>query len=89
MIMTGESLLEFPCELPIKVFGRNDTAFRDAVLGILRGHFGDLDPERISEQLSRQGSYVSITVTVAAESREQADSVYRELTASPHVLMVL
>jgi uncharacterized protein len=89
MNMTGESLLEFPCELPIKIFGRNATAFRDAVLGIVRGHYGDLDAGRISEQLSRQGSYLSITVTVPAESREQVDSVYRELTASAHVLMVL
>jgi uncharacterized protein len=89
MTMTDGSLLEFPCELPIKVFGRNDKVFRDEVLGILRGHYGDLDAGRISEQLSRQGSYLSITATVVAASREQIDSVYRELTASAHVLMVL
>ena len=34
-------LLEFPCDLPIKVFGRNEPGFRDAALTIVRAHYDD------------------------------------------------
>ena len=32
-----ESLLKFPTDLAVKVFGRNDSGFRDAVIGIVEG----------------------------------------------------
>ena len=38
---------------------------------------------------SSNGRYLSVTVTVTAESREQLDNVYRTLTASEQVLFVL
>jgi uncharacterized protein len=84
---SGESLFTFPAELPVKVFGRNEEAFRAAVLVIVRAHYGD--DHRIAEQSSRLGSYLSLTVTVVAESREQIDAMYRDLVASELVLMVL
>lgn len=84
-----ESLFEFPCSLPIKVFGRNDASFRSAALGIVRSHYADVGDEAIGEQLSRRGSYLSLTITVQAESREEVDALYRELSASDEILMVL
>ena len=47
------SLLEFPCDLPVKVFGRNEQQFRDAALAIVRTHYAECS---IAEQESRQGS---------------------------------
>ncbi len=85
----SESLLQFPCDVPVKVFGRNETAFRDAALSIVARHFGAASTQEVSEQLSRRESYVSLTIVVHAESREQIDSLYRELTASGDILMVL
>jgi uncharacterized protein len=82
-------LMDFPCDIPVKIFGRNSAGFRDAVFAILREHFADLTLEQISEQPSRRGNYLSITVTVSAASREQIDEVYRDLTASESVMMVL
>lgn len=82
-----ESLLEFPCDLPIKVFGRNDAGFRAAVLAIIEAHFGSA--YSVAEQRSKQGSYSSLTVTVRAESRTQADAVYAALVAHELVLMAL
>ena len=75
----NESLLTFPCELPIKVFGRNDAAFRDAVFKIIESHYGQA--YALAEQASKQSAYVSLTITVRAESRAQIDGVYRELVA--------
>ena len=82
-----ESLLEFPTDLPIKVFGRNDPEFRAAVLAIVETHFGSA--YTVAEQHSKQSSYVSLTVTVRVESRAQADAVYAALVAHELVLMAL
>ena len=87
--MSEQSLLEFPCDVPIKVFGRNEPEFRDSALDIVRAHWTDLAGDRIAERLSRGGSYLSLTITVHAESRDQLDAVYRALTARREVLMVL
>jgi uncharacterized protein len=86
-VTSDPSLLAFPCDLPIKVLGRNDSAFRAAALGIVRAHYGD--EHSVAEQLSRQGAYLSLTITVRAQTREQVDAVYRDLVADPLILMVL
>ena len=86
--MSGdESLLKFPTDLPVKVFGRNDAAFRDAVINIIEAHYGKA--YLIAEQHSKQASYLSFTITVRAESRAQIDALYRDLVAHELVLMAL
>lgn len=87
--MSEESLLTFPCDLPIKVFGRNHDSFRAAAVGIVRRHFEDVGDADVAEQLSREERYLSLTITVRASSRGQVDALYRELTASDDILMVL
>ena len=87
--MTDESLLTFPCELPIKVVGRNSAAFRDVTSTIVRKHYADIAVARTSEQSSRNGAYVSLTFVVRAESREEVDALYRELTSMDEIVMVL
>jgi hypothetical protein len=83
-----ESLLQFPCELPIKVLGRNDQSFRLEATRIVRSHVGALDDGRVSEQQSRNQSYLSLTFIILAESREHVDLLYRDLTASDEIMMV-
>jgi putative lipoic acid-binding regulatory protein len=73
--------------LPIKILGRNDSAFREAAIAIVRTHYGA--EHTVAEQLSRQGAYLSLTITVHAQSREQIDAVYRDLVGEPQILMVL
>lgn len=82
-------MLDFPCELPIKVLGRNDRAFREAVWTIVRAHFGDLAEDRVNEQASRNSAYVSLTFIVSAQSREEVDALYRDLTSSDDIMLVL
>jgi putative lipoic acid-binding regulatory protein len=83
----GESLLKFPTDLAVKVFGRNDPAFRGAVIEIVEAQFGKA--YSVAELESKQASYVSLTVTVHAESRAQADALYQALVANELVLMAL
>ena len=82
-----ESLLKFPTDLPLKVFGRNDAAFRAAVVEIIEKHYGKA--YSITEQQSKQAAYVSLTITVRAESRAQVDAVYQDFVASELILMAL
>ena len=87
--MNDTTLFRFPTDFPIKVMGRADEDFRSLVLGIVSQHFGTIDAERIEERPSSAGRYVGITVTVRAESREQLDAVYRDLTSCQRVLVAL
>jgi putative lipoic acid-binding regulatory protein len=87
--MTEESLLEFPCDFPIKMMGRDSPEFRATVRELVEKHTGPLDDDSIQSSLSRNGRFVSVTITVAAESREQLDNIYREVTAHDDVLMAL
>jgi uncharacterized protein len=87
--VSEDSLLTFPCDLPIKVFGRNSPSFRASVLAIVQAHFPDVGDADVSEHLSRAATYSSLTITVHVASKQQADDLYRQLTASPQILMVL
>jgi uncharacterized protein len=87
--MAEATLFKFPCDFPLKVLGRRSDDFRSIVLGIVQKHAGDIAPERIEERPSRDGNYLSLTCTFAAQSREQLDALYRELTSCERVLVVL
>ena len=82
-----ESLLKFPTDLKIKVFGRNDAEFRAAVVEIIEKHYGAA--YTVAEVESKQAAYVSLTIAVRAESRAQVDAVYQDFVGSAHVLMAL
>jgi putative lipoic acid-binding regulatory protein len=84
-----ESLLQFPCDFPIKAMGRSDSGFEARALGIVRRHVPDFETDNMRSAASRNGNYLSVTFTVRVSSRRQLDDLYRELTACKAVLMVL
>jgi len=83
------SPFDFPCDVPVKIFGHNDERFRYAVREILGRHFPEVLDEELRERPSRRDRFVSLTVTVWVESRETIDALYTELSAHEAVLMVL
>ncbi len=87
--MSEESALEFPCEFPIKMMGRDTPEFRSTARSLVEKHVGELDDERVQATLSRNGRFVSVTVTVTATSQQQLDDIYRDVTAHDDVLMAL
>jgi len=87
--MSDDGLLTFPCDLPIKIVGRNCEDFREIANAIVRKHYADVAVSQTSEQSSRNGAYVSLTFVVNAQSREEIDALYRELTATDEIVMVL
>jgi putative lipoic acid-binding regulatory protein len=87
--MTEETLLEFPCDFPIKVMGTRTDDFARTVVEIVLRHAPDFQAGSIEMRPSSAGKYLSVTCTVRAESREQLDRLYRELSAHPAVKVVL
>jgi uncharacterized protein len=86
---TDAPVLAFPCEFPIKVMGRTQAGYAQAVTEVVRRHAPDFDPATLEMRSSREGNYLSLTFTIRAVSREQLDELYRELCDHPMVTMVL
>jgi putative lipoic acid-binding regulatory protein len=84
-----ESALKFPTAFPIKIMGRRADGFAQAIVEVVLRHAPDFDPAQLEMRASREGTYLSLTVTINATSREQLDALYRELTSHPMVVMVL
>src|SRR5688572_12587721 len=89
MSNSSDTLFEFPCDFPLKVMGRHTDDFRSIVLGIVQKHAGPILPTNIEERPSRDGTYLSLTCTFNAQSKQQLDDLYRELTAHERVMIVL
>ena len=83
------SLLTFPCSFPLKVMGRREDGFAQTVAEIVLRHAADFHPQTIEMRSSKNGRYLSLTVTINARSREQLDALYSELSKHPMVMMVL
>jgi hypothetical protein len=87
--VADETLLEFPCDFPIKIMGAATDEFRSLALGIVTRHFGQPAAGDIEERPSSGGRYLGLTITVRAESKAQLDAVYGELTSCRQVLVAL
>jgi putative lipoic acid-binding regulatory protein len=86
---SSDSLLQFPCEFPIKVLGHGSVDLEARVVGIVRRHAPSLGEASVSSRPSRRGKYLAVTVTLRAESRKQLDAIYLDLIACPDVIMAL
>ena len=86
----GETtLLEFPCDFPIKVVGRREDGFAQAVSEIVQRRAEDFVASTLEMRTSRNARFLSLTATITARSRAQLDALYRELSGHPLVMMVL
>ncbi|MBU3693464.1 MAG: DUF493 domain-containing protein [Rhodocyclaceae bacterium] len=85
----ADSLIEYPCDFPIKVMGLASAEFAGIVCHVVRAHAPDFDGSTIRTRASAGGKYVSVTCTVRAVSRDQLDKLYRDLSTHPAVAMVL
>lgn len=83
------SLLTFPCDFAIKVFGKATDEFEAAALSIIHKHAPNLSGRAIQSNTSENGKYKALTITIHVESRDQLDDIYRELSSSPQILMAL
>ena len=83
------SLLEFPCDFPIKIMGKSHPEFADTIVEVVRKFDSEVDPASVETRPSSGGNYTGLTVTVRAISQDQLDDIYRALTGHPMVKVVL
>jgi uncharacterized protein len=81
--------MNFPTVFPVKVMGANQDDFELLVVEIIRKHAALVEGELVASRLSRNGRFISVTVHINAESQEQLDNIYRELSVHERVLMML
>jgi putative lipoic acid-binding regulatory protein len=84
-----ESLLTFPCDFIIKVFGTATDEFETEVFSILHKHVPELPEGAVTSRNSENNKYRAFTITVHVNSKEQLDKIYQDLSSSPHILMAL
>ena len=87
--MSNESLLEFPCDFPLKIMGAADAEFAASIAAVVVRHAPGFDVATMEMRPSKAGNYLALTCTVRAVSQVQLDALYRELTAHPMVRVVL
>ena len=85
----SEELLKFPTDYPIKVVGRPSAEFRARIHAVVLKHVPNVETDRITERLSENGNFLSISYMIVAESREQVIALARDLAAAEGVLMVI
>ena len=89
MTNSDKPAIEFPCVFPVKAMGLAEESLHITVLDIVRRHAPEADESALHKRPSANGKYISVTVTISAQSREQLDAIYMDLTACEQVLMAL
>lgn len=89
MNQRDDSVMQFPMAFPIKAIGKHSGTFELTVTEIVRRHAPDLLDADVVCRPSENGSYLAVTATFTAHSREQLDALYRELTSHEKILYVL
>ena len=84
-----DSLIEYPCEFPLKIFGQQQAGFAQAVLEVVTKHDPGFLASSMEMRASKNARYISLTCTAHITSRQQLDAIYQELCDHPMVVMVL
>jgi putative lipoic acid-binding regulatory protein len=85
----ADSLIEYPSDFPIKVMGAMHDDFAQTIVEVVLQHDPSFHAGKVEMRPSTKGTYLSLTVTVRATSREQLDNLYRALSSHPMVKVVL
>ena len=83
-----DTLLEFPCEFPLKIMGTHHDEFAQTILAVVQEHAPDTQEHHVSTRLASKGNYRGATIVVTATSKEQLDNIYQSLTSHPMVKVV-
>lgn len=84
-----ESLIEFPCEFPVKVMGPAIPEFHTVIENLALKNDPSFDKNKTTQNVSKTGKYVSLTLTINAKDKQQLDSIYKDFTDNELVLWAL
>ena len=81
--------LVFPCDFPLKMFGKNTLHFIAAVDKTVEEFVPRKDWASTKTTPSKNDKYISYTIVIIARNREQLDNVCAAVTNCPEVIMAL
>lgn len=84
-----ETLIEFPCDFPIKVMGETHDDFTKTIITLIQTKLPDFNASQVAFRGSSGGKYISLTCTVHVTSKPQLDAIYLLLTSHPMVKVAL
>jgi len=87
--MSQPTLLDFPCDFPLKIMGARSDDFARTIAAVVIEHAPEFDAATMEMRPSRAGNYLALTCTIRATSQAQLDALYRALSAHPLVKVVL
>lgn len=85
----NETLIEFPCDFPIKVMGETSADFSAEIIKTIQQALPGFSASQVEMRGSSGGKYISLTCTVHVISKPQLDDIYRALSAHPMTKFVL
>lgn len=84
-----ESLIDFPCDFPLKVMGASTSEFHSCITQIAKKHDPEFSPSQTTQNISKTGKYISLTLNIHAKNKSQLDKLYQDLTDHELVLWAL
>lgn len=81
--------IEFPCEYPIKVLGKSGEDFETVIFSVFEQHAPGFDRSSTTINVSRKGTFSSLTITITATGVDQLDDLHKGLLETGIVKMVI
>jgi putative lipoic acid-binding regulatory protein len=88
-VTQAETLEKLPAFYTFKVFGRRTETFVERVRRIVGETLGPVPLDSIRVRESARQRYVSVTLVVWVQSRDQLERVYQDLYADEEVLLYI
>lgn len=88
MVDKIDEIMKFPLVFPIKIMGLNRDDYVAEICNVIRKHYPTFDEKLNKVEYSKTKKYVSLTVTVTANSKPELDACYLDLTKHPFVKVV-
>jgi putative lipoic acid-binding regulatory protein len=79
----------FPTDYPIKVVARASEDLRARLDAVFARHFGEFEAGRVSERVSAQNNFLSLTYLMRVEAAAQLSGLHTDLRAENGVMLVL
>ena len=81
--------IEFPCDYPVKVMGRSVPEFEQVITDVFERHDPGFSRERMTQRISREGRFISLTVFITATGKPQLEALHQDLMSTGLVQMVI
>ncbi|MFT3707812.1 MAG: DUF493 domain-containing protein [Archangium sp.] len=89
-VVEVKPLIEYPTVYAFKVMGKLEHGFAEYIRQKFSRLMGsEVSPDSISENVSKQGHYVSLTVSVYLLSEEQRQTIYADIHNDKRIVYYL